>query len=78
MKTLFNRTWELSSNYFIAHTGIEVMKNQFIKPAKQKKEIDQNIEFVVNKKANNRSNVSDTEEETRKTIYFESAIWQTL
>ena len=23
----FNRTWELSSNYSIAHTEIEVMKN---------------------------------------------------
>ena len=66
MKTIFNRTWELSLNYSIAHTGIEVMKNRLIKTAMQKKEIDQNIEFVVNKKANNRSNVSDTEEETKK------------
>ena len=40
MKTLFNRTWELSSNYSIAHTGIEVMKNRLIKTAMQKKEID--------------------------------------
>ena len=28
MKTIFNRTWELSSNYSIEHTGIEVMKNR--------------------------------------------------
>ena len=42
------------------------MKNRLIKTAMQKKEIDYNIEFVVNKKANNRSNVSDTEEEKEK------------
>ena len=66
MKTLFNKTWELSSNYSIAHTGMEVMKNRLIKTAMQKKEFDQNIEFVINKKANNRSKVSNTEEETEK------------
>ena len=39
-KTIFNRTWEVSSNYSIAQPGIEVMKNWLIKTDMQKKEID--------------------------------------
>ena len=59
MQTLFNRTWELSRGY----------EKPAYKNGYAEKVIDQNIKFLVNKKANNRSNDSETEEKKEKKTF---------
>ena len=66
MRNLLNKTWELGSNYSIAHTGIEVVKQWFLKKRHGLKINNKNIEFVGNENANYLNKVTDKEKRKEK------------